>query len=243
MKDSLQIKEALELSAKEITMDEAVAKETLLKALKAADMSTNIAFTPVVGAAVLANPKINFSNLIAGTAAGAAVLTLAGYNPTIDKVSFNDAMTNKALSVNVTLSTTFGVDQVFAQNEAGQKYYGTLENGSYIIDVDNNGSYKICVLSDTGQKVESSIVVTNIDKLGPTVASYELAGDTLSVTYEDDKSLVDISTAYAIESGNKIMPTSVDSATNTVTFAYSGTNLNIYVKDSLGNESNYLIEK
>ena len=43
MKDSLQIKEALELSAKEITMDEAVAKETLLKAVIERARSVSIA--------------------------------------------------------------------------------------------------------------------------------------------------------------------------------------------------------
>lgn len=244
MRDELLIKDALHSAANEISMNSDVAKNALLTALSSANMSTNIVFTPVISAAAfLPKPKINASNVAAGTAAGVTVLAVGAVNPTISNINYLDNITNKPVELVVELSTNSGVDEVYATNESGIKYYGYLDDDNYVINIIENGNYKVEVVSDVGFKNSKNITISNIDKFGPTISSYYYDGSILEITYIDEMSNIDINSAYGLINGNKVNPISIDKSSNTVIYSYEEGSIKVFVNDELGNESSYLIEK
>ncbi|MGB4613405.1 MAG: hypothetical protein WBH68_03720 [Erysipelotrichaceae bacterium] len=243
MRDELYIKEALFSASKKISMDSEVAKNTLLTALSSANMSTNVAFTPVVGAAILARPKFNGTNIAATTAAGVTVLAVGAINPTINRIDYLNDITNKPVELVVELSTNSGVEEVYAQNESGVKYYGYLNNGDYVINIIDNGTYKVEVVSDVGVKNSKQITISNIDKYGPTISTYSFDGSLLEITYTDEMSNIDINSAYGLVNGSKVSPISIDKSSNTVVYELNEASINVFIYDELGNESNYFIEK
>ncbi len=243
MKDSLYIKEALTSASKEISLDNDTARNTLLTALSEANMSTNIVFTPVISAAIISKPKLSSTNIIATTAAGATVLTVGAINPTISQIDYSQAITNKPVNLIVELSTNMGVEEIYAQNELGNKYFGYYESGDYVIELGENGNYKVEVISDVGYKNSKQIVVSNIDRFGPTVSSYKFNGSSIDITYTDEMSKIDITSAYALINGIKVYPTTYDRNSNTVSYDFTSGSINVFINDELGNKSNYSIEK
>ncbi|NLC96355.1 MAG: hypothetical protein GX675_02150 [Erysipelotrichaceae bacterium] len=243
MIDNLHIKSALNNASKKISMDDTVAKETLFNVLKEANMSTNVIFTPVIGAALISKPKINTTNVIAATTAGASIVALANYNPTIKYINYDQTITNKPVEILIDLSTSTGIQEIYAQNTNGSIYYGYKNNNIYVIEIEENGNYDVVVVSDSGNKDKKKIEVSNIDKFGPTIESYSLDNNIWSFSYMDEMSEIDFESAYALVDGNKIVYSTIDYATNTVSYEVETEIINVFISDSLGNVSNYLIEK
>ena len=246
MKDK-DITAALNSSAKSVSMNNDAAFAVLVGALGAAGMSTNVEFASAATAASATGGAGSTGTVlgvgIAGVATGIAVYSIGTWVPTISSVNYNTALTAEDLPITVEVGFNFGISQVYAVDESGIKTIAEKQNdGSYLLSISENGSYVITADATNGKSAVKSISINTIDKKGPDLVHYTLSDGILKLTYSDAKSGVDILSAYAQSAdGTVYKPIFTDSGTGEVNFEYNLNGFSVYIKDTLGKQSVYVV--
>lgn len=118
--------------------------------------------------------------------------------------------------------------------------YTKLGN-TYIINIENNGSYQIKVTALNRSSANSIIDIETQDDKAPVVDvnSAVITGNTLIISVYDDQSNINYDKLYAtLEGGEQIKPSYVDRASGTVQFQVtSGEKITIHIEDESGNHS------
>lgn len=118
--------------------------------------------------------------------------------------------------------------------------YSKLGN-NYIINAENNGSYKIQVTSLNRASANSIVDIETQDNIPPAIDldSAVLTGNTLIISVHDTQSEINYDNIYAsLENGENIKPTYIDKSSGTVQFQISsGNKVIVHVEDISGNHS------
>lgn len=111
-----------------------------------------------------------------------------------------------------------------------------VSDGIYHIHPNANGTLSVTVTLANKQFTEHRVEVTGVDVEPPILVGSELVDGELEIFFQDDISLIDFSTVYAMDpKGNKVYPLRHDAEAMSVTFQYPEDHLNIFVSDTCGN--------
>ncbi len=112
---------------------------------------------------------------------------------------------------------------------------------TYVVDVNDNGVYKIIVVAMNKSQADYTTEVESKDNVAPSidVDNAVITGNTLIVSISDDQSGINYDKVYAaLEDGTNIKPTYVDKSSGTVQFQIeSGSKVTVHVEDDLGNHA------
>lgn len=114
----------------------------------------------------------------------------------------------------------------------------------YTVDVTENGDLDVTITLLNGRSTQYDLTVDSVvhDTDAPEITGSSLEGELLTVYVTDSASAVDFDSAYALDqSGEKILPLSVDRAAGALVFPYSHADLNLYVSDTRGNEMHAIV--
>lgn len=153
---------------------------------------------------------------------------------TVDLADTNDYLTAEA-TVTIhswfpTKSVKFSMDGVELKAEKGKKR-------TYTLPISKNGAIEVEVVNLNGMSNTVFEHVNILDDNPPTIENAAILDGVVTLTLSDSQSGVNFDSIYAMDSKNeKIMPLTVDRATNTLSFDMDSAGLHVYAQDKAGNE-------
>lgn len=244
-----KLAQSIESAAKATGLSADEALGVLKDTLGDLGMNTDVKLTPMEEVKFKASKgRLSSAVLIAILAVVLIIffLLLKGYKPTVETVEWDVTLTNKPVEVDATISNDYLVNDVVAVSDDGERSYIFENKGDhhYTANIGENGDYTLTVAAANGSKASYEFKVENIDKYGPGIKSYELKDGQLTVLYELDEAGMDGKSAYATDDkGVKYTPLTVDEKTGVVTYEWNDKNLQLFLKDTLGNESVHQVTK
>ncbi len=240
---------ALILYAQENSMDPVFASEVLTSSIGVMAISGSINFTPSKP-----NPAVSASHgLFASVVAGGTIITttsavaLMALSPTISDATIItplEGYTNQPITVSVGIEgSTNLISTLYASNGSEQNLtpISILENDA-LFSFSENGQYVFYLDGKDNTTSTPEIVITCIDTEPPTIEDYFLDDNILTITFDDDLSGVNISTAYGLDANEKkILP--YESQNHSIKFELLPTqqDFKLYIADMSGNVSRYNI--
>ena len=115
-----------------------------------------------------------------------------------------------------------------------------LEKGkhrTYTATVYKNGSIESCVVNLNGMPATVFEHVNVLDDNPPEFSSTDIQDGVVTITLSDSQSGINFDSIYALDSaGERVEPTSVDRASNTLSFEMDPAGLHVYARDKADNE-------
>lgn len=239
----LTIRTALYEAAASLALDSQAALDSLLITLGSANFDTNILWKPF--ALLSVKPGISKFQQVAafmggGTAVGVTgvMIALSTLTPVFVSSSVPDSYRKEAV-ITVQMKQIPKISQVYAIDPSGTMYDSTRSaDGTYKIKALQNGTYTITAVGNNNKTTQLDVVVSCIDNELPAVKEYFRDGDNIVILFSDDKSGVDLSSAYMLtKKGNKLKPTSINKKKNQVVFPFPDESCRLFVSDKVGNVS------
>ena len=245
----LPMREALSLYAQQNSMDPVFASELLTSSISVTAISGSINFTPSKP-----NPAVSTSHgLCASIVAGGTIIvtalaiTLIVLSPKLSDITIItplEGYTNQPVTISVGIEgSTNLISKLYASSGNEQILTPiTISEGEALFSLSENGQYIFYLDGKDNTTSTAEIVITCIDTEPPTIENYFSDDNILTITFGDNLSGVNISTAYGLDSNkNKVRP--YESKNNSIKFEFLPTqqDFKLYIEDMSGNVSRYNI--
>lgn len=126
----------------------------------------------------------------------------------------------------------------------GKDWPVTGENGSYTVEIPENGSYAFVVTDQLGQKTRQEFRIGNIDSAAPVYLKYTENGDAIVLQFADGASEVKSGidwdhTVFRNSEGTAVVPMAVNRQTGEVLLSKDAFPVDAEIEDVAGNYGNY----
>ena len=245
----LPTRNALSLCAQQNSMDPVFASELITSSIGVTAISDSINFTPSKP-----NPAVSaLHGLFASVVAGGTIITttsavtLMALSPTLSDATIItplEGYTNQPVTVSVGIEgSTNLISKLYASNGSEQILTPiTISEGDALFSLSENGQYIFYLDGKDNTTGTAEMVITCIDTEPPTIEDYFLDNNILTITFGDDLSGVNISTAYGLDANEKkILP--YESQNHSIKFELLPTqqDFKLCIADMSGNVSRYNI--
>lgn len=182
----------------------------------------------------------SFAAGLAATGLSLAVIcggSLAG-SPTITSITVPQKPVRAPAKIEIRADSPFPVKQIRLTDESGKQVYGEcIDKNTYYAYINENGQYKIEVISNNGKKNTRQAIVTTIDNGHPDVTCRAEEGN-LYVSMKDKESGINYDSLYCegIKSGEITHPLNIDYSNGLAIFSLPNEDVVIHLKDNAGNE-------
>lgn len=157
--------------------------------------------------------------------------------PTIKIVGKDDAGYEEN-KIKFTVDCLLPIVDIKTYHDDAEISYSKLGD-TYVIEVTENGVYKVNVTALNKSRANYSGSIENKDSTPPTVDldNTIITGNTLIVSIHDDQSGINYDNVYATyDNGDTVKPNYIDKVLGTVQFQIeSGKKLTLHIEDDLGN--------
>lgn len=190
--------------------------------------------TAAIGGAIRNGAKAKKIAASAFIATAVTVVALQFQTTSLDiaKVEYNTAITRNKVKVSVVTTKDIEDNNVSVTSD-DNKIDATIQSNLVEFEVDQNGEYKIII----GEKVKL-ITIDTIDRKAPLAELESMEDNKLKLKISDDLSGVDLNTSYVVSDGQKYKINEDGISEGT----FIG-DVSVYLYDSVGNHSEYVIQK
>lgn len=165
--------------------------------------------------------------------------------PSIESISYdNKNYTNKNLELKLNLNSSSFLDELYILDDRGNQIFNSkLKNKKFLINIKENGIYKIYTKSIFNKVSNKNIIIDNIDKIKPKIIDYKYDNKKVVIYITDNLSNIDYKKTYITDIYGNKFDFAIKEEKNEIVLKLYNHDIKfiLYLYDNANNLSKYLI--